>query len=513
MIPPFFTIAFETLVFFSFVSSVSSVSILRRHLLGCLQPWFFDRDESSNRIYHIDNPVVPYSFTYSHSMALSSFSFEHQPSPDRGSPFDDMPSEILDLVAKRVHGVKDIKNFELVCKSFYYSLGVTLIRNIHRLCLVDGDRVSPNLTLLEPPSEQCAASIIATNGCSYIESLTVTGTRMTLGGAHLIASIVTQIKLRHLSLPDCDMNDEMLAVILSALDRSKLTSLNLQMNRISGVGAKAIAAILPDSKLTLLNFGENEIGTNGTAAIANALVRSQLTSLSLGGNSLGASGFLMILRVLYFTKLETLDFRYNWIDSNDVDAITDFLGAISDDAPISQLKSLDLSGNSFDSHGALMISALVSKSSLTSLSVAECMIDAEGAFAIAMVLPQSKLTSLNIDGNLLGSDGAGFIVRQATESELVHLDLGSNNIDEIGAKHIAQWLGGSKLTSLLLQRNEMLLSGIEDLISHLHRSSVRLLDIRNNLLDCEDEDTLKYKVRMMRAKNSGFNCRIEGLDK
>ncbi|CAH3176506.1 unnamed protein product, partial [Porites evermanni] len=116
-----------------------------------------------------------------------------------------------------------------------------------------------------------------------------------IGSEALGKGLQSNRTLTHLNL-ECnhDIGDSGASAIAKALQSrgSKLTWLDLSLNKISSSGATSISeALCVNSSLTHLGLGSNKINSSGASAIAKSLQSNRtLIHLDLGGNEIGDSG-------------------------------------------------------------------------------------------------------------------------------------------------------------------------------------------------------------------------------
>lgn len=382
------------------------------------QPQCVKRRRSSNFGSHVGSIIFP-----------SSPAFDSLLSSYNNNIFDDMPNDVLDLLALHSRNDQDIKNLALLSKGFHSAPTVMVIRNIRHFCFVTGRQMHPKLKLLRPPSRECADSIIASNGKFLIQTIKMESVVMTLDGAESIVLIIRRTKLRHLILFECTLTTTIIAVISNAITQSMLTSLDIGFSKIGSEGAKAIAAVLPQSQLKSLNLECSNIGSEGARAIAAVIARSKLISLNLRLCQIRDDGAIAIANALPQSELTFLDVGFNHIHQDGAQEIALVLSQ-------SKLTSLNLDGNLIGKEGAKAIAAGLPRSSLTSLNLQSNIFGDEGAKAIAAVLPLTKLTSLSLQWNSIGYEGAKAIAAVTAESSLLFLFLEGNHNSAEGAEAI-----------------------------------------------------------------------------
>ncbi|OHT01931.1 hypothetical protein TRFO_31120 [Tritrichomonas foetus] len=101
----------------------------------------------------------------------------------------------------------------------------------------------------------------------------------------LAASLELNPPLELLSLNGCDIPDEGVVALAKSLPKNKnLKHLRLESNSMFSVGAQALGDVLPESHLLSLCIADNQIWNEGTFSIITNLDQSHLTCLDLGYN-------------------------------------------------------------------------------------------------------------------------------------------------------------------------------------------------------------------------------------
>jgi internalin A len=171
--------------------------------------------------------------------------------------------------------------------------------------------------------------------------------------------------------------------------------------------------------------------TNTVPGLAKRLARlTQLTSLDLSGNKIGAAGTAFLAAL---TQLKSLNLRGNMIGDEGASILES----------LTQLTSLDLSWNQIGDKGAASLAAL---NQLKALRLRGNQIGHAGATALATC---TKLVSLNLGFNKIGDKG---VFSLAQLNQLRTLDLDGNEITRNGAASLAAL---TKLSSLNLEHNEI----------------------------------------------------------
>lgn len=213
-----------------------------------------------------------------------------------------------------------------------------------------------------------------------IEELYLGGSGMGAVGCQDVARLLERSqKIRVLSLPNCEIDDESLALISASIkanrERLPLQSLQLSFNRITCKGVECLTNSLWGSRtMQELLFDNNEIADRGAQHIAAVLLPhvKTLEVLNIGFNLIKAPGIQAVMKAV--------------VDTN------------------CTLRSLSISGNNIDTYAAKAISyALAYNRTLQSLSLVHCNIGHEGQRHIsAGVVSNSRSALQEVSGYDLG---------------------------------------------------------------------------------------------------------------
>jgi Ran GTPase-activating protein (RanGAP) involved in mRNA processing and transport len=235
-----------------------------------------------------------------------------------------------------------------------------------------------NYTERNTTQSRMATADMCKNGS--IEELYLGGSGMGAMGCQYIARLLEiSQKLRVISLPNCEIDDESLVQIASSIkanrERLPLQSLQLSFNRITCKGVECLSNSVWGSRdMQELLLDNNEIADRGAQCIAAVLLPhvKTLEVLNIGFNLIKAPGIQILMKAV--------------VDTN------------------CTLRSLSISGNSIDTNAAKAISyALAYNRTLHSLSLVHCNIGHEGQRHIsAGIVSNSRSALREVSGYDLG---------------------------------------------------------------------------------------------------------------
>lgn len=261
--------------------------------------------------------------------------------------------------------------------------------------------------------------------------------------------------LIHLDLTDTQLGAKGGLVIAQLLrNNTTLQQLNLARNSIGTRGIKAIVPELTiNSSLQLLDLSYNNIKSRGATLLAHALEEptsvSNLKSLNLTGNSIGHQGMQTLSRML--TVDRTIEAFYAGINNIGPEGAAHLAFAIKRNYT---LRLLHINDNNIGPNAASLLFDQLrgdeNNRTLENLNLAGNNIGTQGASDLTAVLTQNAvLTHINLSGNRIRSDGAVLLMDAlAYNISLVHLNLNNNHIDDRGARAICQVLSDPKAKTL-----------------------------------------------------------------
>mmetsp|Transcript_29524 Transcript_29524/g.42862 ORF Transcript_29524/g.42862 Transcript_29524/m.42862 type:complete len:948 (+) Transcript_29524:372-3215(+) len=227
---------------------------------------------------------------------------------------------------------------------------------------------------------------------SGMQELFLGGTGMGQSGCISVSRMLEHsISLRVLSLANCSIRDEEMAVLSASIKQSgsrlPLEALQLSFNEITSVGLESLARALWNSTtLRELRLDNNSIGDQG-AHIVSSLLNSatRLEKIDLGFNSIGSGGMKTLMK--YVSESTCI----NW---------------------------LSVSGNPIDSEASKAVAyALAYNRSLKSMFLDHCFIAHEGQRHItAGIVSNSGISLRNLTGFPLGAAAATLGLPPALEN-------------------------------------------------------------------------------------------------
>ena len=264
-----------------------------------------------------------------------------------------------------------------------------------------------------------------------------------------------------LVLINCGITDDDLNLLVESMTIfTKLCTLRLDFNRITGKGATLLSSRLVKVKCTSLEVVSaqcNQIDDSGALAIAKALVRmSNLKILDLQGNHItdnGASALIKTVKYLSKDFQEYVTINNSLLNKSNLRFVKESLDLIckghDKDSLCTALKcctylhTQDLSSNSIGSDGAVALAeGLECCTNLQTLDLRNNRIGSDSAVALAGRLKCcTNLQTHYLMSNSIGSDGAVALAEWLKCcANLQTLDLSYNSIGSDGAVALAEGL-------------------------------------------------------------------------
>ena len=216
------------------------------------------------------------------------------------------------------------------------------------------------------------------NNARGLQELFLGGTSLGSPGCRCVAKVLATTRhLRVLSMPNCDLDDDDLAVLAASLksnrEHLRLESLQLSFNQFTGKGMEPLVNAL--------------WGLSG------------LKELKLDNNSMGDVGAQLLAAICPQLKdLETIDVGFNKIKSHGIKVL---MTAI---ARAQNIETLSISGNAIDTNGAKAVAyALALNRSLVSISLLHCTDQPDiHRQIVAGIVSNSKLALRDLSGFAVG---------------------------------------------------------------------------------------------------------------
>ena len=142
-----------------------------------------------------------------------------------------------------------------------------------------------------------------------IEDLTVSSSNI---DASIMFPVLEKLLLKRLNISCCGIGyTSMEAISTIPIACTTLKQFNISGNYIGDIGADYLAKALVQTSLEELDISDCQIRNDGIIAIASALKATRtLISIDMHGNSFGTEGILAIAEALNHTSLQKLDIRY-----------------------------------------------------------------------------------------------------------------------------------------------------------------------------------------------------------
>ncbi|KAJ3252039.1 RNA-DNA hybrid ribonuclease [Chytriomyces hyalinus] len=274
--------------------------------------------------------------------------------------------------------------------------------------------------------------------CHGLQCLELEGNRFTGVGIKAIAEKLPLCKISRLNLSFTNMSDESLTMLSGALPFSSIESLSLTENLLTDLGMRALAAHLDSSPVVHLDLSSNTgVRDEGLRLLSTALPNSNVTQLSLADCDIGFQGVYALTKVIQKTRINILKLcRNQRIGRNGVKYFCE---------------------NAFQARGA----------KLTELHMHYVNAFDTGCNALSSSLPSQHclLRVLDLRNNGITDDGAVSFQKHGLE-KLQRLLLGQNRITDRGVKALSNALVASKsLVELNLVDNRVGGEGVEALES------------------------------------------------
>ncbi|KAI5610478.1 NACHT, LRR and PYD domains-containing protein 3 [Silurus asotus] len=293
-----------------------------------------------------------------------------------------------------------------------------------------------------------------------------------------------------LNLTNCNLGDEAIKILCSAIPHSSLHTLSLWNSHLTPACIEVIAEILSTSKLCALDLGGNEINDEGLVRLIGSLGTSTCTLQQLGlahnpltGSCLPALSFALMSSL---SQLRNLDLRWTSLDDDNLEHLLQALQSgrcslkilnlydcaltgpcCSSLAAVLQsercsLIELDLSVNELEESSVLLIcdalkspNCLLEKLCMNACELTEPVFSALGS---VLMCGTSRLKELQIGVNKVGDAAVKHIWKalKHPHCQLQHLDVEMANLTDASVDELCEAVTvcGS-LRSLILKNNQL----------------------------------------------------------
>ncbi|KAJ0246383.1 RAN GTPase-activating protein 1 [Hirschfeldia incana] len=285
---------------------------------------------------------------------------------------------------------------------------------------------------------------------------------------------------------------EVMTMFSSALEGSKLRSLNLSDNALGEKGIRAFGSLIKSQhdleELYLMNDGISE---DAARAVRELLPSTgKIRVLQFHNNMTGDEGAVAIAEIVkQCPSLEDFRCSSTRIGSDGGVALAEAL------ASCGRLKKLDLRDNMFGVEGGVALAKTLSVlKELTEIYMSYLNLEDEGAEAISEALVKSapRLEVVELAGNDITVKSAGKLAEWiASKQSLAKVNLSENELKDEGTILIAKALeeGHDQLVEVDMSTNMMRRAGARALAqSVLEKRGFKLLNINGNFISEEGVD-------------------------
>ncbi|XP_065894790.1 uncharacterized protein [Dysidea avara] len=333
--------------------------------------------------------------------------------------------------------------------------------------------------------------------------------------------------LQHLSFLNCKLQSQEILVVIEAIHTiTTLLRINLSGNNINNQIAEILANSLGVSIfLQHLELASCNLYEEGLVLVCSAIRNRQLLTLNLSGNCItdnvaGELAYVITSRgCIENLHLKRCSLKYH--------AIQMIIAAL---AQIKSLKYLDLSCNNMSYADLDVASVVLSNQSLENLNLSHCTLQEGTMSVIVKTINYANLKILNVSGNHVSDATAccmvvllvnavglhGLCLSQCglqenvlirlmrnTNSPLKHLDVSYNAISDDAAKYVADLvLKSTMLTHLDLSNCGLQERGLALIVKAICKSTMlKYIDLKSNKLN----DSLANEIAAFISDNHVLN--------
>ena len=258
------------------------------------------------------------------------------------------------------------------------------------------------------------------NASSRVSFLNISSNSVGLEGATAIGMLLNiNTAIRMLNLHECNIGNDGLVVLSNGLAANRsLDKLVLSKNQLNeDIALGALGRALQTSKLTILDLSMNKLGSQGLQAL-DLHTNSTLETIELWGNGISITGGIFVSDTLSSlrSKIQNLNLRSN--DLGDIGAESIAFGLEYNRS----LRKMWLSSNHIGDEGATHLARALRGHALESIYLSCCDIGNEGAKAFAELLgdPTTHLRVLDLYRNQIGDSGGDALAKAMNQNVSLH---------------------------------------------------------------------------------------------
>ena len=370
---------------------------------------------------------------------------------------------------------------------------------------------------------------------SALKALDFSNNNMTGQVAEDLAYVIkNNSELEELYLSKNGLNSPAIVILRALKDHSKLKSLNLNDNNMTGQVAEDLANVIKNnsdleglhlsgndlqysaivilqalkdhSKLKVLDLNNNSMTVKVAEDLAYVIKNnSDLQGLYLSDNNFKSSANLILQALKDHSKLKVLDLNNN---SMTIKVAKDLAYVIKNNP---DFERICLSGIDLKSSAIVILQALKDHSKLKVLNLNNSMTGQVAEDLANVIKKNTDLKGLHLSGNDLKSSAIGILQALKDHSKLKVLNLSNNSITGQVAEELANVIkNNSDLEELYLSGNDLKSSAIKILQALKYHSKLKLLNLNNNNMTGQVAEDLAYviknnpNIRKLYLSNNGF---------
>ena len=382
--------------------------------------------------------------------------------------------------------------------------------NLEQLYLANNDLKTSSILILQALKET-----------SKIKILNLNNNNMTGEAAEDLASVIkNNSNLEQLYLANNDLETSSILILQALKETSKLKTLNLNSNNMTGEAAEDLATVIKNnsnleqlslanndletssililqalketSKVKILNLNNNNMTGEAAEDLASIIKNnSNLEQLYLADNDLKTSSVLILQALRRTCRLQVFDLDDNYVTG---EIGKDLGSAIKNN---SNLEQLYLANNDLKTSSILILQALKETSKIKILNLNNNNMTGEAAEDLASVIKNnSNLEQLYLANNDLETSSILILQALKETSKLKTLNLNSNNMTGEAAEDLATVIkNNSNLEQLSLANNDLETSSILILQALKETSKVKILNLNNNNMTGEAAEDLASIIK------------------
>jgi hypothetical protein len=287
------------------------------------------------------------------------------------------------------------------------------------------------------------------------------------------------LSLDEINLSQCHLSDQQVVDFVSAQE-NHVTKADFSKNTLTDSVVIGIISASANGNLTTLNLNDNLISDVGAEELSKGSTETNIKEVGLAGTQITKEGFEKLLQ----GSFSSIDTSRNPIGNDAAQLLDDYKNT-------SSVENIDLSSTGMTDIGGKNLASALVGSNILALSVSNNKLSDQSLVPIVNNLESSNVTDINIKNNQMELNGAMALAETLPRTKLKNIDLQNNKIPDEGGLVLAKSLIQPTPHSESLGDEKI----SRDMILAVRRSKpvtdVRILNTQNNFFKAPAKRALR----------------------